>query len=113
MEARCIVKHIRISPTKVGIVADLVRGKPVDEALAILRFTPKKASTVVEKAIRSAVANAENNHDMSKDELYVSEIHVGPGPTLKRYHPRQRGQAFPILKRTSHLTVVLKEREEG
>ncbi len=68
--------------------------------LAILRFTPKKASVVVEKAIRSAIANAENNHDMSRDELYISEIYVGPGPTLKRYRPRARGQAHPIKKRT-------------
>ncbi len=68
---------------------------------------------MVEKAIRSAIANAENNHDMDGDLLYVSEISVGPGPTLKRYRPRQRGQAFPILKRTAHLTVVVKEREEG
>ncbi len=113
MEARCEVRHIRISPTKVGVVADLVRGKPVREALAVLRFTPKRASTVVAKAIRSAMANAENNHEMDTDLLYVSEIYVGPGPTLKRYQPRQRGQAFPILKRTAHLTVVLKEREEG
>ncbi|HHY11573.1 MAG TPA: 50S ribosomal protein L22 [Firmicutes bacterium] len=113
MEARCEVRHIRISPTKVGIVADLVRGKPVREALAILRYTPKRASIVVEKAIRSATANAENNHDMNGDLLYVSEIFVGPGPTLKRYRPRARGQAYPILKRTAHLTVILKEREEG
>ncbi|HHW18381.1 MAG TPA: 50S ribosomal protein L22 [Firmicutes bacterium] len=113
MEARACVRHVRISPTKVRIVADLVRGKPVKEALAILKFTPKRASIVVEKAIRSAAANAENNFDMDKDSLIVSEIHVGQGPTLKRYHPRQRGQAFPILKRTSHLTVVVKEREEG
>jgi large subunit ribosomal protein L22 len=113
MEARCEVRHIRISPTKVGIVADIVRGKPVKEALAMLRFTQKRAGVVIEKAIRSAIANAENNHEMDRDALYVSEIFVGPGPTLKRYHPRQRGQAFPILKRTAHLTVVLKEREEG
>ncbi len=96
MEARCEVRHIRISPTKVGIVADLVRGKPVREALAILRFTQKRASRVVEKAIRSAIANAENNHDMDGDLLYVSEISVGPGPTLKRYRPRQRAlRLFP------------------
>lgn len=113
MEARAQVRYVRISPTKVRIVADLVRGKPVNEALAILRYTPKRASLVIEKAIRSAVANAENNFEMDKDSLVISEIYVGQGPTLKRYHPRQRGQAFPILKRTSHLTVVVKEREEG
>lgn len=113
MEAKAVVRHVRISPSKVKIVADLVRGKPVREALAILRYTPKRASHVVGKAISSAAANAENNHDMNKDALVVSEIFVGPGPTLKRFHPRQRGQAFPILKRTSHVTVIVKEREEG
>ncbi|HHT85390.1 MAG: 50S ribosomal protein L22 [Bacillota bacterium] len=113
MEARCQVRYIRISPSKVGIVADLVRGKPVREALAILRYTPKKASKVVEKAIRSAIANAENNHEMNGDLLYVSEIYVGQGPTLRRYRPRARGIAYPIQKKTSHLTVILKEREEG
>lgn len=113
MEARAVVRHIRISPSKVRIVADLVRGKPVREALAILRYTPKRASRVIEKAIRSAVANAENNLDMDGDSLVVSRIFVDQGPTLKRYHPRQRGQAFPILKRSSHLTVVVREKEEG
>lgn len=113
MEARCQVRYIRISPSKVGIVADLVRGKPVREALAILRYTPKRASKVVEKAIRSAIANAENNHEMNGDLLYVSEIYVGQGPTLRRYRPRARGIAYPIQKKTSHLTVILKEREEG
>ena len=113
MEARCHVRYIWISPSKVGIVADLVRGKPVREALAILRYTPKRASKVVEKAIRSAIANAENNHDMDGDSLYVAEIYVGKGPTLKRWRPRARGIAYPIQKKTSHLTVVLREREEG
>jgi large subunit ribosomal protein L22 len=113
MEAKAIVRHVRISPSKVRIVADLVRGKPVREAMAILRYTPKRASHVVGKAIASAAANAENNHDMNRESLVVSEIFVDAGPTLKRFHPRQRGQAFPILKRTSHLTVVVKEREEG
>jgi len=113
MEARAIVRHVRISPSKVRIVADLVRGKPVKDALAILRYTPKKASRVVSKAIASAAANAENNHDMDRDSLVVSRVYVDPGPTLKRFHPRQRGQAFPILKRTSHLTVVVRDGEEG
>ena len=113
MEARAIVRHVRISPSKVRIVADLVRGKPIKEALAILRYTPKRASDMVGKAITSAAANAENNMEMNKDSLVVSQIYVDAGPTLKRIHPRQRGQAFQILKRTSHLTVVVKEREEG
>ncbi len=112
MQARAVVKHIRISPTKVRIVANVVRGKPVDEALAVLGYTPKRASGVISKAIASAAANAENNHEMDRDALFVSEIYVDEGPVLKRYRPRQRGQAFPIMKRTSHLTVVLREREE-
>ncbi|MGI6643052.1 MAG: 50S ribosomal protein L22 [Bacillota bacterium] len=113
MEAKAIVKYVRISPSKVRIVADLVRGKPIREALAILKHTPKRASRVIEKAINSAASNAENNLEMDKDALLVSEIYVDKGPTMKRYHPRQRGQAFSILKRSSHVTVVVREREEG
>jgi large subunit ribosomal protein L22 len=113
MEARAFLKHIRISPSKVRIVADLVRGKPVKDALAILKYTPKRASHWLEKVISSAAANAENNMEMDKDSLVVSEIYVDQGPTLKRFHPHQRGQAFPILKKTSHVTVVVREREEG
>ncbi|MGI6633088.1 MAG: 50S ribosomal protein L22 [Bacillota bacterium] len=113
MEARAIARHLRISPSKVRIVADLVRGKPVREALAILRFTPKRASHLIYKVIESAAANAENNLEMDRDSLMVSEIFVDQGSTFKRYHPRQRGQAFPILKKTSHITVVVREREEG
>jgi large subunit ribosomal protein L22 len=112
-EARAVVRHVRISPTKVRIVADLVRGKPVREALAILKYTPKRASRVIEKAIVSARANAENNLGLTADGLYVSKIFVDDGPTLKRFHPRQRGQAFPILKRTCHVSVALRQREEG
>ncbi len=113
MEAKAAVRHVRISPSKVRIVADLVRGKPVTQALAILRHTSKRASLIVSKAIVSAAANAETNHEMNKDALVVSSIMVDAGPTLKRFHPHQRGQAFKILKRTSHLTVTVTEREEG
>lgn len=112
MEARAYLPHIRISPSKVMIVVDLVRGKPVKDAIAILKHTPKRASEVVAKLVESAAANAVNNHNMSEDDLVVSEIFVGAGPTLKRYQPRQRGQGFPILKRTSHLTVVVSDRKE-
>ena len=108
MEAKAIARHIRIAPRKIRIVADLVRGKNIGEAFAILKFTPKV--DVVEKVMRSAIANAEHNFDMNVDNLYVSEIFVDQGPTLKRIHPRSRGQAFKILKRTSHVTVVVKER---
>ena len=111
MEAKAFANNIRISPRKVRIVANLVRGKNVGDALAILRHTPKHASRVVEKTLRSAMANAENNHDMNVNQLYVSTIFVDAGPTLKRIHPRSRGQAFSIFKRTSQLTVKVSERE--
>ncbi|MDD4796751.1 MAG: 50S ribosomal protein L22 [Eubacteriales bacterium] len=100
-------RYIRISSSKVRIVIDLVRGKQVDEALTILRFTPKAASPVVEKLLNSAIANAENNLEMSRDELYVADIRADQGPTLKRFRPRSRGMANPILKRTSHISVIL------
>lgn len=111
MEAKASLNYARISPRKVKIVIDLIRNKNVKEALGILRFTPKAASPIVEKLIRSAVANAENNHSMDPDNLYVAEIYANQGPTLKRIQPRARGMAYRIRKRTSHITVVLKERE--
>jgi len=106
MEAKAIAKYIRISPRKVRIVIDLIRGKNVGEAFAILKHTPKAASEV----LKSAVANAEHNYDMNSDKLYVAAAYADQGPTLKRIHPRSRGQAFKILKRSSHVTVVVKER---
>ena len=110
MEARAIAKHVRIAPRKIRIVADLVRGKNVSEAMSILQCTPKVGSKVVEKVIRSAAANAEHNNDMNVDALYISEIFVDQDSTMKRIHPRSRGQAFKILKKSSHVTVVVKER---
>lgn len=110
MEGRAIAKHIRIAPRKLRIVADLVRGKNIGEAFSILKFTPKVGSHVVEKCLRSAVANAEHNFDMNIDKLFVSEIFVDQDSTMKRIHPRSRGQAFKILKHSSHVTVVVKER---
>ncbi|HHT42975.1 MAG TPA: 50S ribosomal protein L22 [Firmicutes bacterium] len=111
MEARAVARHIRISPRKARQVIDLIRGKDVEEALAILRFMPKGGSPVVEKTLRSAMANAENNLDMDVDSLYVAECYVDQGPTLKRIRPRARGMADRIRKRTSHITVILRERE--
>lgn len=111
MEARATARHIRIAPRKVRVVIDLIRGKSISEALAVLRFVPKRASTVIEKVVKSAVANAEHNLDLSRDDLYVAEAYVDQGPTMKRIQPRQRGQAFPILKRSSHVTVVVREKE--
>lgn len=110
MEARAVARHIRIAPRKVRIVVDLIRGKQVGEAFAILKHTPKVASEVVEKVLKSAVSNAEHNYDMNVDNLYVSQVFVDQGPTMKRIHPRSRGQAFKILKRSSHVTLVVKER---
>lgn len=111
MEARAYLRHARISPRKVQIVLDLIRNKPSDMALAILKHTPKAASEPLIKLLNSAVANAENNHHMDKNNLYVAECFVSPGPTLKRIRPRAQGRAFRILKRTSHITIVLKEKE--
>ena len=104
-------KYIRISSRKVKVVIDLIRGKSVDEAEAILLYTPKAAAEPVLKVLRSAKANAENNLELSPDELYVAEIYANQGPTLKRYRPRARGSAFHIRKRTSHITVILDEKE--
>ena len=111
MEARAYLRNARISPRKVQIVLDLIRNKPVDIALATLDLTPKAASPIVAKLLKSAQANAENNFSTNKDDLYVSECFVTPGATMKRIRPRAQGRAFRVLKRTSHITVVLKEKE--
>ena len=110
-EARATLKFARISARKVKIVADLVRGKDVDEALSIMKFTPKASSEVLEKLLKSAIANAENNHEMKHENLYVAEIFANQGPTLKRIRPAAKGSAVRIRKRTSHITIVLKEKE--
>ncbi len=110
-EAVATLKYARISPRKVKIVADLLRGKNVDEALAIVKFTPKAASEIIEKKVlKSAIANAENNHNMAHGKLYVAEIYANQGPTLKRIRPAAKGSAVRIRKRTSHITIVLRER---
>ena len=110
MEVNATAKYIRIAPRKLRIVMNLIRGKKVSEAFAILKFTPKVGSEVVEKVLHSAVANAEHNNDMNVDNLYVSTCFVDQGPTLKRIHPRSRGQAFKILKHSSHVTVCVSEK---
>ena len=110
-EAKATLKFARISSRKVKIVADLLRGKNVDEALAIVKFTPKAASEIVEKLLKSAIANAENNHEMKADKLYVAEIYANQGPTLKRIRPAAKGSAVRIRKRTSHITIVLSEKQ--
>ncbi len=111
MEAKAVLKYTRISPRKVGIVLDLIRNKPVDLAMGILKHTPKAACEDLQKLLKSAVANAENNFNMDKNSLYISECFVCPGPILKRIRPRAQGRAFRILKRTSHITLVVKEKE--
>ena len=110
MEARAIAKYLRMSPTKLAPVADLVRGKDLAEALTILKFTPGKSAELVEKVVQSAAANAENNHEMDADKLYVAEICVNQGPTMKRWRAGSQGRASIILKRSSHIEVVLRER---
>ena len=104
---RAIARYVRISSRKVKIVIDLIRGKKVDEALAILMYTPKSAAPVVEKLLNSAIANAENNLELNRDSLYVAEVYANQGPTLKRYWARSHGRADMIHKRTSHITIVL------
>jgi len=113
MEARAIAKYVRMSPIKLKPVADLVRGKDLEEALTILKFTPGKGAEVVEKVVRSAAANAENNFDLSRDNLYVAEVYANKGPTMKRWRAADRGRAAMILKRSSHIGVTLKEKEEA
>ena len=111
MEARAKATFERIAPRKVKIVLDLIRNKPADEAMAILKFTPKAACEPVAKLLKSAMANAENNHDMDVSRLYVAECSVSQGPTLKRIRPRAHGRAYRINKKTSHINLVLKEME--
>ncbi|HWK24558.1 50S ribosomal protein L22 [Lysinibacillus fusiformis] len=112
-QAKAIARTVRIAPRKVRLVVDLIRGKQIGEAVAILRHTPKAASPVVEKVLKSAVANAEHNYDLDVNNLVVSEVFVDEGPTLKRFRPRAQGRASAINKRTSHITLVVSEKKEG
>ncbi|HOP72079.1 50S ribosomal protein L22 [Thermoclostridium caenicola] len=109
-EGRAVVRYARVSTRKAKLVIDLIRNKNIDEAYAILKYMPRNASEIIYKLLKSAEANAVNNNQLDRDRLYVSEIYADPGPTLKRIMPRARGQAFRIRKRTSHITLVLKER---
>ena len=111
--AKSTAKTVRITARKVRLVVDLIRGKSVGEAISILKFTPRGASPVVEKVLKSAIANAEHNYDLNIENLVVSEAFVDEGPTMKRFRPRAKGSASPILKRTSHITVVVSEKKEG
>ena len=111
MEAKASLNYARISCRKVKIVLDIIKNKPVAEAMAILKHTPKAASELVYKLVASAVANAENKFSMDASKLYISEAYANQGPTLKRIRPRAQGRAFRIRKRTSHITVVVAEKE--
>ena len=111
MEAKAYLRFTRISPRKVTIVCDLIRGKKIEEALAIMTYTPKAACEPLLKLLKSAVANAENNHQMDAGRLVVSEVFATPGPILKRIQPRAQGRAFHIYKRSSHVTIAVKEME--
>jgi large subunit ribosomal protein L22 len=111
MEARAIARFVRVPPRKARLVIDLVRGKETKEALAILQFTPNKAARIIEKVLRSAIANAENNHHMDPDSLKVSLAKVDQRPSLKRGHPRAMGRFYRILKRTSHIMIEVSEIE--
>jgi len=110
MEVRAVGKYLRVSPYKVRLVADLVRGKKVDEAITILKFLPKKSGRLINKTLRSALANAENTQTIDVDTLFIKTILVDEGPKLKRFRPRAMGRATRILKRTSHITMVLAEK---
>jgi large subunit ribosomal protein L22 len=113
MQAKAVARTVRIAPRKARLVMDLIRGKQVGEAVAILKLTPKAASPVIEKVLKSAIANAEHNFEMDANSLVVSEAYVNEGPTLKRFRPRAMGRASQINKRTSHITIVVSEKKEG
>ncbi|WP_054704937.1 50S ribosomal protein L22 [Bacillus sp. JCM 19041] len=112
-QAKAVAKQVRIAPRKVRLVIDLIRGKQVGEAIAILKHTPKSASPVVEKLLNSAIANAEHNYEMEPNNLVILEAFVDEGVTLKRFRPRAQGRASRINKRTSHITLVVTEKKEG
>lgn len=113
MQAKAVAKSVRIAPRKARLVVDLIRGKDVDEAIAILRHTQRGASPIIEKVVNSAIANAEHNYEMDADNLVISEAYVDEGITLKRFRPRAQGRAGRINKRTSHITIVVSEKKEG
>ena len=113
MEAKTNTKNVRVSSRKAKLVADAIRGKSVGEALSILQLAPNKAARIIEKVVLSAYANAENNHNMNTDTLYIAQISANQGPTLKRWKAGPQGRAFPIKKRTSIITAVLKEADSN
>ena len=113
MEAKAIAKYVRMSPRKARLVANLIKGKDIQEAEAILRYTPNKAAKVIQKVLLSATANAENNLELDKSNLVVKSAIIDQGPSIKRIKPRAQGRADRMVQRTSHVTVVVAEREEA
>jgi large subunit ribosomal protein L22 len=111
VEAKAIAKYVRISPLKVNYICSEIQGKQVDEALSMLKFTPKKGAKVLEKVLNSAIANAENNLDLDRENLYVKRAYANDGPHMKRFRPKARGMAYPILKRSSHVGVIVEDRD--
>jgi len=111
MEVKAVARFVRVSPRKVRLIIDQVRGKQVEEAINLLSFVPQKSAFIVKKLVNSAVANAEHNTELDVDRLYVKRIFADEGPSLKRFRPRALGRASRIRKRTSHVTVVVAERE--
>jgi len=109
-EARAVAKFVKAAPRKLRLVIDNIRGKSTEEALNLLRFTPNRSARIIEKVLESAIANAENNMMMDPDELYIHQAYVDGGPVIKRYKPRAMGRATPIRKKTSHITIIVKER---
>lgn len=110
MEVTAISKYLRVSPQKTRLVADMVRGKSVGDALTLLRFTPKKSARLITKTLRSAIANAESAHTLETDNLFIKTIMIDQGPRLKRFRPRAMGRATRIIKPSSHITIVLAEK---
>lgn len=111
-EAKVVLKNIRVSPQKLNLVVQMIRNKTASKAISILQFSKRRISNTVEKALRSAIANAENNHSLDIDKLIVKEAYVGKGLVMKRFHARARGRSAKIIKPFSHLTILLSE-EEG
>ncbi len=113
MQAKAVARQVRVAPRKARLVVDLIRGKQVGEAFAILRNTPKAASPIVEKVLKSAIANAEHNYELEPNSLVVEKVFVDEGATMKRFRPRAMGRASKINKRTSHITIIVSEKKEG
>lgn len=112
-EVRAVAKFVRTAPRKLRLVADMIRGKKANEAVNLLEFTNKRAARTLNKVLKSAIANAENNHELDPAKLVVSTTYIDQGPMFKRFIPRSRGRATPVLKYGSHITVIVRQRQEG